>query len=162
MSTLFVDTINEKTSGNGISIPGHVVQVQYRKQANNTFTSTSSSMTDMTDWYVDITPKSASNLIIWQSTITLKLNDSDGYARFRIVDSNNSDAVWNTNTYMGSCGYYQATNGFMDEPLFHINTAGTTSAMRLQLQFQINSGGTLSREWSGSDDRIIMAMEIAQ
>ena len=27
MSTLFVDTINEKTSGNGIAIPGHVVQV---------------------------------------------------------------------------------------------------------------------------------------
>ena len=27
MSTLFVDTINEKTSGNGIQIPGHVVQV---------------------------------------------------------------------------------------------------------------------------------------
>jgi len=27
MSTLFVDTINEKTSGNGIQIPGHVIQV---------------------------------------------------------------------------------------------------------------------------------------
>ena len=27
MSTLFVDTINEKTSGNGIEIPGHVIQV---------------------------------------------------------------------------------------------------------------------------------------
>ena len=27
MSTLFVDTINEKTSGNGIHIPGHVIQV---------------------------------------------------------------------------------------------------------------------------------------
>ena len=29
MSTLFVDTINEKTSGNGIYIPGHVVQVKH-------------------------------------------------------------------------------------------------------------------------------------
>jgi len=27
MSTLYVDTINEKTSGNGVQIPGHVVQV---------------------------------------------------------------------------------------------------------------------------------------
>ena len=27
MSTLFVDTINEKTTGNGIKVPGHVVQV---------------------------------------------------------------------------------------------------------------------------------------
>ena len=30
MSTLYVDTITEKTSGNGVQIPGHVVQVQYR------------------------------------------------------------------------------------------------------------------------------------
>ena len=27
MSTLFVDTINEKTSGNGMAIPGHVVHL---------------------------------------------------------------------------------------------------------------------------------------
>ena len=27
MSTLFVDTINEKTSGNGIQIPGHPIQI---------------------------------------------------------------------------------------------------------------------------------------
>ena len=27
MSTLYVDTITEKTSGNGVQIPGHVVQV---------------------------------------------------------------------------------------------------------------------------------------
>ena len=30
MSTLFVDTINEKTSGNGVDIPGHVLQVKRR------------------------------------------------------------------------------------------------------------------------------------
>ena len=28
MSILKVDTINEKTSGNGVAIPGHVIQVQ--------------------------------------------------------------------------------------------------------------------------------------
>ena len=27
MSILKVDTINEKTSGNGVAIPGHVIQV---------------------------------------------------------------------------------------------------------------------------------------
>ena len=33
MSTLFVDTINEKTSGNGVAIPGHVVQVVKTEEA---------------------------------------------------------------------------------------------------------------------------------
>ena len=28
MSILKVDTINEKTSGNGVAIPGHVIQVK--------------------------------------------------------------------------------------------------------------------------------------
>ena len=28
MSTLFVDTINEKTTNNGVYIPGHVINVQ--------------------------------------------------------------------------------------------------------------------------------------
>ena len=28
MSTLFVDTINEKTTNNGVYIPGHVLQVK--------------------------------------------------------------------------------------------------------------------------------------
>ena len=29
MSTVYVDTINEKTSGNGVQIPGHVIQTVY-------------------------------------------------------------------------------------------------------------------------------------
>ena len=39
MSTLYVDTITEKTSGNGVQIPGHVVQVQTRV-ANNGISTT--------------------------------------------------------------------------------------------------------------------------
>ena len=37
MSTLFVDTINEKTSGNGIEIPGHVIQVIHATDTNGAF-----------------------------------------------------------------------------------------------------------------------------
>ena len=162
MSTLFVDTINEKTSGNGIAIPGHVVQVKYRTIANTGISTTATSFTDCTNMYVDITPKSSSNLIAWQCTQTFGLNDQDGYARFRIVDSNDNDAVWSSNTYIASAAYYQPTTTYMDYPIFHINTAGSTSAMRLQLQVKIFSGGTLTNNWSESDDRTIMVMEISQ
>ena len=162
MSTLYVDTINEKTSGNGVQIPGHVVQVQYRAVANNGFSTTSASMVDVTNWYVDITPKFSNSILVWQTTITLLLDNLAAYGRFRIVDSNNSDTQWSSNSYMGSSSFYQPTAGMIDYPFLHANTAGTTNSMRLQFQAQVNSGGTLSNSWSGGDNRIIMVTEIAQ
>ncbi len=161
-SIINVDQINEATSGSGVHIPGHVVQVKYRTLANNNFSSSSSDFTDIDNWYVDITPKSSSNIIVVQTTITMNLNDQDAYARIRIVDSNNSDTKWSTNDRMGSAAYYQATTVWLDYPYFHINTARTTNAMRLQFQAQVISGGTLTNAWSNADDRMIMAMEIAQ
>ena len=62
MSTLFVDTINEKTTNNGVYIPGHVIQVV------TSTTSTEASAT--TTSYVDtglsasITPASTSSKIL--------------------------------------------------------------------------------------------------
>ena len=161
-SIINVDQIAEATSGSGVHIPGHVVQVKYRNIINNNFSSTSSDFTDIDNWYVDITPKSSSNIIVVQTTITMNLNDQDGYGRMRIVDSNNSDTKWSTNVRMGSAAYYQSTSAWLDYPYFHINTAGTTNAMRLQFQAAVISGGTLKNQWSNSDDRIVMAMEIAQ
>ena len=40
MSTLYVDTITEKTAGNGVQIAGHVVQVKHQTFATNTIIST--------------------------------------------------------------------------------------------------------------------------
>lgn len=42
MSTMRVDTIEEKTSGNGVKIPGHVVQVQQSTASANFNTSSTS------------------------------------------------------------------------------------------------------------------------
>ena len=162
MSTLYVDTITEKTAGNGVQIPGHVVQVQYRAVVNNGFSTTSASMVDVTDWYVDITPKFSNSILVWQTTITLLLDNAGAYGRFRIVDSNNGDTQWSSNSYMGSSSYNQPVNTMIDYPFLHANTAGTTSSMRLQFQAQVNSGGTLHNGWSNGDNRIIMVTEIAQ
>ena len=46
--------------------------------------------------------------------------------------------------------------------LKHTNVAGTTNAMRLQFQVLIASGGTLTLNWSGNDDRIVEVYEVAQ
>jgi len=162
MSTLYVDTINEKTSGNGVQIPGHVVQVQYRAVVNTGFSTTSASMVDVTNWYVDITPKFSNSILVWQTSFSSNDSVSASYERYRIVDGLNSNTKWSTNTYMGMSNYYTNTNEWDEVLLFHTNTAGTTNTMRLQLQLQVDSGGTFSNGWSASDTRIVMVTEIAQ
>jgi len=58
MSTLKVDSLVEKTSGNGVHIAGHVVQVVSNK-LENAHTTTSGSYTGIVQ--VDITPKFANS-----------------------------------------------------------------------------------------------------
>ena len=161
MSILKVDTINEKTSGNRVQIPGHVIQYQYRSPTNTGFSTTSSTMVDFTDYYVDITPKSASNLLVFTAPIWHRPSETSGaYSRWRVVDSNNSDAVWNLTNFIGSAGYLNTA--WENMPLMHTNTAGTTNTMRLQVQCRVTGGGTLTLNWSGNETKTLSVMEIAQ
>jgi hypothetical protein len=70
MSTLFVDTINEKTSGNGIIIPGHIIQVQ-----SAILTSKASTTSLYSTAYVDtglsvsITPKYSTSKVLITSSL---------------------------------------------------------------------------------------------
>ena len=61
MSILKVDTINEKTSGNGVIIPGHIVQDL--TQEITAITTTSSNSAVASGFTLTITPKSASSKI---------------------------------------------------------------------------------------------------
>jgi hypothetical protein len=143
---------------------GSVIQYQYRYGTNHNFTTTSSSMTDLNDFYVDIAPKSATSLLVVSTNFTAALNDADGYGRYRIVDANNSDTKWSYNTYMGASHYYapHSTQQWLEVVLKHTNVAGTTNTMRLQFQVQINNGGTLDLGWSTGDARVVEVYEIAQ
>ena len=143
---------------------GTIIQYSYRAVQNTSFTTASTTMTDITNFYVDIAPKSANSLLVVSTNFTAALNDDNGYGRYRIVDSNNNDTQWNTNNYMGSSHYYapHSTQQWLEVVLKHTNVAGTTNSMRLQFQVQINNGGTLSLTWSGGDDRIVEVYEVAQ
>ena len=144
--------------------PGTIIQYQYRKVINSNFTTTSASMTDISDFYVDITPKNANNLLVVSTNFTAGLNDNDAYVRYRIVDANNSDTQWSSNTYMGSSHYYapHSPSQWLEVVLKHTNVAGTTNALRLQFQGRVLGGGTLHLGWSASDHRIIEVYEVAQ
>ena len=144
--------------------PGTIIQYQYRKVINSNFTTTSASMTDISDFYVDITPKNANNLLVVSTNFTAGLNDNDAYVRYRIVDANNSDTQWSSNTYIGSSHYYapHSPSQWLEVVLKHTNVAGTTNALRLQFQGRVLGGGTLHLGWSASDHRIIEVYEVAQ
>ena len=64
MSTLKVDTINEKTSGNGVKIPGHVIQI-VKSEVTGNVQATSATYLDVGHSLV-ITPKFASSHILLQ------------------------------------------------------------------------------------------------
>ena len=153
------------SNGNLIDAPrGTIIQYQYKKGTNTNFTTSNTSPTDLNDFYVDITPRNANNLLVVSTNLTAGLNDADGYGRYRIVDANNSNTKWSSNTYIGASNYYAAhsPSEWVEVVLKHTNVAGTTNPMRLQFQVVVASGGTLSLNWSASDDRIVEVYEVAQ
>ena len=154
------------SNGNLIDAPpGTIIQYQYRNVANNPFTTTSSSSVDIDNFYVDITPRSATNLLVVSTNFTAANNAASGYARYSIVDANNLDTKWSSNTYMGSSHYYapHSTQQWLEVVLKHTNVAGTTNSMRIQFQVAVvGGGGTLDLRWSASDDRIVEVYEVAQ
>ena len=78
MSTLYVDTITEKTAGNGVQIPGHVVQMQ--NSFGDTIIAIANSGTGRI--YADLltisyTPISSSNKIVLLGTSGFDANASE-------------------------------------------------------------------------------------
>ena len=160
MSILKVDTINEKTTGNGVAIPGHVVQYQQRHYDCHGFSSTTASYIDFTGVYVDITPKFSNSLIRFKTQCIGRNATSTGYAQFRVIDSNNSNTRFNVNSVAES-SFYQGVQ-WDSAIIVAVAAANTTNTMRLQLQVFTNSGTTNEFGWSSGDSRHIEAWEIAQ
>ena len=178
-SELTVQTIKGPTSGgnaNKIIVPagqtidasagtlvpsaGQVVQYQQKYFDIASFTSTAGSMVNVTDAYIDITPKFSNSLIRFQTQVHGKNADSLGYARFDVADLNNSNARFNVNSYAESA-YYENT-GWLTSVIHCLNTANTTNTMRLQLRCLVGGTGTVTIAWSGGDSRHVEAWEIAQ
>tara|TARA_B100000085_G_scaffold280831_1_gene306413 strand:- start:217 stop:687 length:471 start_codon:yes stop_codon:yes gene_type:complete len=127
MSILKVDTINEKTTGNGVAIPGHVVQVQ---QYYNPFTShtTSTSLSFVASGVAkSITPKYSNSLILIQSNVTMCYSDAWFKAKMYLNGSP-----------MSGIGEYH--HGYID------NGHNPYSGISFQGQYQATSTGALNFE----------------
>lgn len=179
MGTLTVQTLQAPTSGanaNKVLIPsgqtldasagtltpsaGHVIQYQQRNFDLDSFTTSTASYIDYTNVYVDITPKFSNSLIKFRTQVTGKNATSLGYSQFQIVDTNNSNTRFNPNTAAES-SFYEGT-GWHTVVITAVNTANTTSTMRLQLRVFTNTGTTSNFNWSSGDSRHVEAWEIKQ
>ena len=179
MSTLYVDTITEKTAGNGVQIAdlvpaaGSVVQVvQTRDNTTTTIGGTTANLAGG----LTITPSSASSKILLTATINLGQESSSpnwvGYFRRGtsdlgyFTDSNRMGGLVMAQTRDNTLPTEHAENAtlsFLDSP-------STTSAITYYVRLSVTDGTLrINRVAGGSDSAwatrgytTITAMEIAQ
>ena len=162
MSVLKVDTINEKTSGNGVAIPGHVVQVVANNFTSAHVTTTSTSFVSMGSAFsLAITPKFNNSLIL----IDVHLNP--------YVSGSSNSGLYNIHNGTAQIGH--ATNGFGVAPthgtasgiyshftIHASDTVSSTSARTYQIYHRSDNGSVTFYGNHANRTNTIRLMEIAQ
>tara|TARA_R100001463_G_scaffold108969_1_gene163546 strand:+ start:136 stop:627 length:492 start_codon:yes stop_codon:yes gene_type:complete len=163
MSTLFVDTINEKTSGNGVLIPGHSAQVLQQVYSTYvTFTSNSYTNTGMT---LSITPKSTSSKILILANIQCSngTNANANETAFQIVRGSTSIRIFERPIF----AYNQGSDNIAIDANISLNfldSPSTTSATTYKIQTKTSAGTLRVNDHSvtGNGCSTLTLMEIAQ
>jgi len=166
MSTMRVDNITEKTSGAGVKIPGHVVQVVSNQIT--AWTPTQSTSYVNTGVQLTITPKYNDSKILIIGTFNGVYTDSAAeYMHMALYrGSSNINVVTSThgqNYGSGQAGQQYATalcHSYVDSP-------ATTSATVYAFYMRSNGGGTVGYNNYGSTGNntsasTIIIQEIAQ
>ena len=157
-----IDGINNTNFDSSLSA-GHVVQTVFVNYLNNdtdlVINITSTSYTDI-GVNIDITPKFANSILIFETDINCALNDSDGHSMWDVYDATNS-RYFSTNDG-GAAGHYGAnTDHYIGQHIRIKGPALNTNPMQLRLRALVRSGGTLNSSWS-SDSRFASVTEIRQ
>ena len=123
MSTLNVDNISEYTSGNGVEIPGHILQVVQGTIATQA-SRTSSTHAD-TGLSVSITPKATSSKILVVMLHHTKIQRSTTSANGTIKILRDSTEIENANHFFTDAGGNAAstqnlTASVLDSPLLFL------------------------------------------
>lgn len=140
MSTLFVDTINEKTTNNGVYIPGHVVQAKTATKTD-TQSTTSNSFTDITGLSVSITPSSTNSKILVLCTICI--SSTFYWCPVRVLrDStqiNAPDAAGSNRLLVNGVQTNQTAGAYMlmTVPITVLDSPSSTSALTYKAQYAV-------------------------
>jgi len=167
MSILKVDTINEKTSGNGVLIPGHVVQVKQSVMTARTHVSSTSLTTIGNGFTVSITPSSSSSKMFITTSMNLITNiGTSGIVKSVLLrDTTEIQNLFHyeENTNSGLWSGLTMCHQFLDSP-------NTTSQITYSGKYQ-NQNGTsylnysntnISPSSNNANRATITVMEIAQ
>jgi len=143
MSILKVDTINEKTTGNGVHIPGHVVQTQTlsrARTARQTINSTSYVVVNdgVGAFQLAITPKFSTSKIIGMFTIggiaTTTNGTSMGFSVYR-----NGSEIQSIDSHFGY-NYDEHSDRHVFSPVF-VDSPSSTSACTYAIYCRIVGSG---------------------
>ena len=170
MSTMRVDNITEKTSGNGVNIPGHVIQV-VQGEVLTQITNSSNSYGDVVTQA--ITPKSSSSKILIQCSGvgSAQVNNALYFKLFRgstEIGSGTGGGYYNVAgalTNPGSSGgaVHFDVKGFSIQ---FLDSPATTSATTYKLQAAaVNGSAKIGGRQDNTDIAVpsrITLMEIAQ
>ncbi|MAW84876.1 MAG: hypothetical protein CL832_10885 [Crocinitomicaceae bacterium] len=155
MSILKVDTINEKTSGNGVAIPGHVIQfLSMRTDGSRSTTSTSLSDTGLT---LTITPKSTSSkIVIFANMYEIFKQGANTSPMFAI---NRAGTI--VGDHQASTQMYTTANEYENVQIQYVDEPSTTSATEYKIQYKSSNGNTVYVNGDNTQNHF-MLMEIAQ
>lgn len=167
MSTILVDNINEKTSSNGVLIPGHVVQVvQFVYPTYEQISSSSYTATGLTQ---SITPKSTSSKILVNISVNTGNSGANAaenaFALYRSIGGGSASAI---ETFERAIFAYDpgGQNIHVDANIFLslLDTPNTTSATTYTLYGKTDAGQLRFNDHivSGQGQSTITLMEIAQ
>lgn len=144
MSELYVDSITEQTSGNGVLIPGHVVQVvQKIDTATSTITNTGTAGTFTTCGSLSqsFTPKSSSSKVLLRASVFIAGNLADRLAFFKFAGGNTADGVADaagSRTRALAVHYFQNAADATQVSFEYLDSPATSSAITYSVQIAPN------------------------
>ena len=156
---------NTPTIGDlGLNDTGMIVQHVHKKIENTGTTVSNTTYTDITNWNINITPKSSSNILLARTTISCQITgNTTSYARYRFYNATDS-VVLHTNTHIGA-SHYNVSSAFWEEvPIMAVTNGacGFNTQKTIQLQVKEGSGtGSWTNNWSQADHRVLEIIEIA-
>lgn len=168
MSTIYVDNL-QPNLGNGVKIPGHIVQVVTKTERG--IAGTSSGTMTATGKYIDITPRYSNSIILVKFMATQFIADAAGSRqtiRRNGLDFITADGTTNTavQTEISQIGFYGSGNtGWYGMGIMAAHDANhnSTSSLRYEVYFRTNVGtGSVYFPPGSVDQMFIEAMEIAQ
>ena len=160
MSQLYVNTITEKTSGNGVIIPGHVVQVVTSTTSTEVVNNTTSEVASGLS--AAITPSSSSSKIFAIATIPIQRGSNSGNIEVEYYLKRGSTKINTGQSKVNVNAIVQLQDEFS---LSKLDSPSTTSATTYSVSFketiQTNRYGS-TMICADSTTATLTLMEIAQ